>query len=325
MPINIAIIGFGTVGSALYRQLSQLPDYHVKHILVKDDTKRRLLSDYLTTTITTDTRRVLHDPAVAIVLEAIDDAEAAASYAEQVLTQGKVYISANKKMLASEVEALHRLAVRREGKLYYEAAVAGAIPVLRVVREHLSAEPLLRIRGVLNGSCNYILTRMEQGGLSYGQALREAQHKGFAESDPRLDVDGWDASYKAMLLAYEAFGYLPREQEVRRSGIAHLTREDVDQAAALGTKLKLVATISTRRGVPTVEVGVEAITPQDPLYGVDRELNAVQLSCKNAGELLLQGAGAGGAATASAMVGDLQSAKAWLTRETKTKGERATG
>ena len=181
------------------------------------------------------------------------------------------------------------------GALLYEASVGGAIPVLRVLREVYRSEPIIRIEGIINGSTNYILTRMTESGSPFSEALRDAQLKGFAESNPTLDLDGYDAAYKAVLLAYNAMGEHIKPEQVERVGISGIGIDDIQAAKSQKERIKLVAKIE--RAGNTVSVGVKPrfLDESDDLYYIDNELNAIKIEGQYSGNNTLKGKGAGGA------------------------------
>ncbi len=305
MKQKIGLIGHGTVGKALYEQVKGLRQYEIAGVIVKHLEKKRNVPDSL---LSGDAEILINDPDVHVVLEAIDDAEAAFEYARKTLELGKIYISASKKMIAGNLPHLHYLVRKYGGKLLFEASVGGAIPVLRTIREHLAGEHIERIRGIVNGSCNYILTRMGEDKIDFDEALIEAQEKGFAESDPSADIDAWDSYYKAQILAYTAFGDKPDFSRVKWEGIRNVTLNDVSDAIASGEKIKLIADIRRHEERFTIDIRPTRIGPADPLYHIDRENNGLIIEGKYTGPVLLQGAGAGGNPTASAMIGDLVNA-----------------
>lgn len=304
-PIPILQIGLGTVGQALYRQLRRRPGISVTGLVVRDPHKERPGFDEPVLSAP-EALEMLTDPGIPVILEAIDDPEAALTYARRALEAGKTYISANKRMLACHMPALQRLARHRGGQLLFEAAAGGAIPVLRTLRDHLRGQEIRQVRAIINGSCNYILTRMEEDALDLPDALDEARRLGFAESDPTLDIEGFDAQFKTVLLAWEAFGeYLP-PAEICRQGIHTLSYQDVKEARRAGARIRLVSTLQREPQGTLARVLPEWVWPEDPLYHVRLQTNAVEVCGEPFGTLLLQGPGAGGPPTASAMIADLE-------------------
>ncbi len=308
--INLGIIGLGTVGLSLYEQLNLRSEINIKKIIVRRKGIDRGIPNAL---IGYDASELMEDAQVPVVIEVIDDADAAYEFAKQVLRKGKILISANKKMLAHHLKELKELELIFGGKLLYEASVGGAIPILRVINEYYQSEPIQKIEGIINGSTNYILTRMGEESIPFSEALKEAQIKGFAESNPTLDVDGYDAAYKATLLAHTAFNVYLDPKEVERVGISNISIEDIQAARVFNQKIKLIATIEkSETGKVAVSVKPRFLNPSDHLYNVDFELNAINIEGLYSGSNTLKGKGAGGHPTASAVAADLDFALQFL-------------
>lgn len=306
MQRKIALIGFGTVGRAFYNQLRGMPGFRLSDIIVRNGNKPRPAQ--VNGLLSTQLDRVLNDAQIGIVAEAIDDPAAALLIARETLTAGKIYISANKRMLANNLAELVSLLQHPGARLYYEAAVGGAIPILRVLGDYFKGKEILSIRGIINGSTNYILSSMHDYDSDYGQALSAARKLGYAESDPTFDVEGFDPVYKTVLLAREAFGILMTPSMVKRQGITAISAGDIAAAKNDGGKLKLVASIESRGSAVIAEVKPEVVFPGDPLFNTDGVMNAIVISGRYSGDIVLQGEGAGGRPTASAMMADLQKA-----------------
>jgi len=299
---KIGLIGLGTVGLAFYHQLLERSDVDIVKAIVRRKGIERQIPGQL---ISHDITDVIENEEIPVVVEVIDDADAAYEYAKAVLKKGKVLISANKKMLAHHLKELKELELIYGGKLLYEASVGGAIPVLRVLKEVYKSEPVQRIEGIINGSTNYILTKMAEVGVPFSEALKDAQAKGFAESDPTLDVDGYDAAYKAVLLAYNAMGIHVDPNDVERVGISNISIDDIWAAKVQNQRIKLIATIEREGDHVFVSVKPRCLNPSDDLYHVDNELNAITIEGQYSGGNTLKGKGAGGHPTASAVVADL--------------------
>jgi homoserine dehydrogenase len=208
-------------------------------------------------------------------------------------------------MVADNLAALQRAEERGGGKLFYEAAVGGAIPIIRTLHEHFRAEPVNSVRGILNGSCNYILSRMYEEEIEFEKALLEAQKKGFAETDPTTDIEGFDTLHKSILIAYTLNGSRPEFTRLKVEGIRSVTLHDIKEAKKNGQKIKLIATINEVDRKYSVDIRPTLVEMEDDLYFVDKEMNGAVISGKYSGKILLKGAGAGGNPTASAMIGDL--------------------
>ncbi len=243
---------------------------------------------------------------IDVVVELIGGAEGAArALVTSALQQGKAVVTANKALLAAHGVALAGLAEKNDAPLAFEAAVAGGVPIIKLLREGMSANQVTSIRGILNGTCNYILSRMAREDSDFEQALRAAQEAGFAEADPTLDIDGYDAMQKIALLAMLAFGVHFDVGQISRKGIRHIARHDVLQARRDGKMIKLIAS-ATRQG-DKIHIGVapETLLLQDPLAALPGAMNAVTLIGDRTGPITITGAGAGGMPTASAVVADI--------------------
>ncbi len=303
--LKVGLIGFGTVGEAFFDQLNQLDFAEIVSISVKNESKPRNKSiDHLIEPIF---EKIVSNKNVDVIVEAIDDAEVALKYAKAALRHGKTYITANKKMLAENLDFLKNLSNTTNSLLLYEACVCGAVPIIRTIKEHFGSEDIEGIRGIVNGSCNFILTKMTNNKCSFEKALNEAQKLGYAETDPSMDIKGHDAVYKTMILTYEAFKSVLNFQEISNDGIEEIQLEDIEKNRSIGKKVKQIVEVQKKGNIITASVGPEWLDNADPLYNIDEEKNAVAIYGKNSGEIILQGAGAGGHPTASALVGDLTS------------------
>jgi len=257
--------------------------------------------------LTADAAGLVADPSVDVVVELIGGLDPAGRLVRAALDSGRPVVTANKALLASpDGVALRMLARERGVDLLYEAAVAGAIPLVRALRESLTGERIHRVMGIVNGTTNFILTKMGEQGADYASVLAEAQSLGLAERDPTADVEGFDAAAKAAILAGVAFGYDVSDDAVLREGITGISAGDVDFADRAGYVIKLLAVVE-RAGAEGLSVRVHpALVPAShPLAGVRDAFNAVFIEGEAAGELMLYGQGAGGLPTASAVVGDL--------------------
>ena len=323
--MRVAVLGCGNVGSALVGLLlAEAPAIAARSgvrlalagVAVGNPAKDR--PGVPPELLTGDAKQLVEDPQVDVVVELIGGLEPARSLLEAALAAGKPVVTANKELLASEGPELAAAAASAGVDLLYEAAVAGAIPIIRPLRESLAGERILRVIGIVNGTTNFILTRMAEGGLGYGEALTEAQRLGYAERDPTADVDGHDAAAKAAILASLAFRCDVRADAVPRQGISAIDPVDIAFARQLGYVVKLLAVAERvemapdgrRPGdmeVPEISVRVHpAMLPSThPLASVRGAFNAVFVEGDAAGELMLYGRGAGGLPTASAVLGDV--------------------
>ncbi len=313
--VRVAVLGCGTVGSALVGILQDRAvelgvqsgaRLEVGGIAVSDLARPR--GPHVPIELLTDRALdLVADPTIDVVVELIGGLDPAGELVRTALDAGKPVITANKTLLASaEGVALRALAKKRGVDLLYEAAVAGAIPLVRALRESLTGERIHRVMGIVNGTTNFILTKMGEQGADYADVLAEAQSLGLAERDPTADVEGYDAAAKAAILAGVAFGYDVAGSDVMREGITGIRAVDVEFAERLGYAMKLLAIVE-RTGDDAVSVRVHpALVPRShPLAGVRDAFNAVFIEGEAAGELMLYGQGAGGMPTASAVVGDL--------------------
>jgi homoserine dehydrogenase len=273
-------------------------------VAVRDTSvKREGISSNL---ITEDAQSVVNDPSIDLIIEVMGGISPAKELILTALKNGKSVVTANKALLAKDGAALYEAASNANVDLYYEAAVAGAIPILRPLRESLVGDQVLRIMGIVNGTTNYILTKMDESGTAFSDALKQAQDLGFAEADPTADVEGFDAADKAAILAGLAFHSRVTDKDVYREGISKITAADVKVAKAMDMVIKLLAiTELTSEGEISVRVHPALISRNHPLASVRESFNAVFVQAKSAGEMMFYGRGAGGEPTASAVLGDL--------------------
>jgi homoserine dehydrogenase len=295
---NVGLLGFGTVGSAFFELLQERAGE-----IERFNGVRPVISGVLTRS------RGSFEEILAeadLLVELMGGIEPAREYLLRAMHAGKDVVSANKQLLSQHGEELFETAREHEVRLRFEAAVAGAVPVVRLLEESLSATPIERVHGIVNGTTNFILTEMAQGS-SYAEALAEAQRRGFAEADPEDDVSGRDAAAKMAILARLAFGSPVRLEEVRYEGIEHLHAHDLEYARELGLGLKLVGTAERYRGGLSVHVHPTFLYSGHPLASVSGPFNAVTVESEIITELTLSGPGAGGRQTASAVLGDVVS------------------
>ncbi len=314
-PLRVALLGCGVVGSEVVRQLDRHAvelaqrvgaPLEIAGIAVRRPQRPRQLP-VDPSLFTADAAGLVSRDDVDIVIEVVGGIEPARSWMLAALASGKSVVSANKALLAQDGAALHDAAAAAGVDLYYEASVAGAIPLLRPLRESLSGDRIHRVLGIVNGTTNYILTRMDETSASFSEALEEATALGYAEADPTADVDGFDAASKAAILASLAFHTRVRASDVYREGIGAVTTSDMLSARAMGATVKLLAIAeraSTESGI-SVRVHPAMIPLSHPLASVREAYNAVFVEAEAAGSMMFYGRGAGGAPTASAVLGDL--------------------
>lgn len=317
--LNVAVLGAGTVGSQVIRILREQEadlaaragaHLRVSAVVVRDvDAPRDVEIDR--SLLTTDAPAAID--AADLVIELIGGIEPARTFVLRALERGTSVITGNKALLAAHGPELHAAAAASGADLYYEAAVAGAVPVVYGLRESLAGDRITRVMGIVNGTTNFILDSMATKGMSYEDALATAQRLGYAEADPTADVEGLDAAAKCAILASLAFHTRVSIEDVAVSGITSITARDMEEAAFFGQRIKLLA-IAERRtdshGADGVSVRVHpALVPVDhPLASVDAAFNAIVVEGEAAGRLMFYGQGAGGAATASAVLSDLVAA-----------------
>ena len=309
----MALLGCGTVGSEVYRLLTQQSDdlavrigarLEVAGVAVRRPGRARSVA-VDPALITTDSMDLVTRPDVDIVIEVIGGIEPVRSVLLAAMKSGKSVVSANKALLAEDGATLHEAARENGTDLYYEAAVAGAIPLLRPLRESLAGDEVHRVLGIVNGTTNYILDRMDTSGTGFADALEEAQALGYAEPDPTADIEGFDAAAKAAILAGLAFHTGVTAADVYREGITGVTAADIASARELGHVVKMLAICERRDGGVSVRAHPAMIPRSHPLAGVREAYNAVFVEAEAAGRLMFYGAGAGGVPTASAVLGDV--------------------
>ncbi len=305
---SVAVLGAGNIGSAVITRLQELDteivDINLTKVLVSDITKDRAFDKSL---LTEDIKDIVDDDSIDLVIEVLGGVEPGKEYIKSLLSNGKAVITANKDIIADCGNELVQLAQENNTCLYFEAAVAAGIPVLKPLIESLRGEELSRVTGIINGTSNYILTSMEEGS-SYGDALSTAQELGYAEPDPTNDVEGIDAMYKAMILSLICFGATPDKDNVHTEGISTITKDDFDWASRLNKTIKLVALIDNEGGGFNARVHPVLIDTKHPLASIRGALNAVVVEGENVNQLVFSGPGAGAAPTASAVIGDVLSA-----------------
>ena len=305
---SIAVLGAGNIGSAVLTRLQELDDnvlnLDLKKVLVSDTSKDRAVSKGLLTDNFDD---ILNDDSIDLVIEVLGGVDPGKEYIKALLEKGKAVITANKDIIADCGHELITLAEENNTCLYFEAAVAAGIPVLKPLIESLRGEELTKVLGIINGTSNYILTSMEEGS-TYEDALSTAQELGYAEPDPTNDVEGIDAKYKAMILSLLCFGVSPNDDAVFTEGISNITKEDFDWADRLDKTIKLVAQIDSNENGFNARVHPVLIDKKHPLAAIRGALNAVVAEGENIDQLVFSGPGAGANPTASAVMGDVLSA-----------------
>jgi len=312
--LRVALLGCGAVGSQVFRLLGEQAGdlaarvgapLQVAGVAVRDPAGRARAAGVPGELITTDAMGLVTRPDVDIVVEMIGGIEPARSLLLAAMRTGKSVVTANKALLGADGAVMHAAAREHGADLFYEAAVAGAIPLLRPLRESLAGDAVRRVLGIVNGTTNYILDKMDSSGAEFADALKEAQELGYAEADPTADVGGFDAAAKAAILASLAFHTRVTADDVYRQGIAAVTAADIASARALGCVVKLLAICERCDGGISARVHPAMIPREHPLASVREAYNAVFVEAESAGRLMFYGAGAGGGPTASAVLGDL--------------------
>jgi len=320
--LRIGLAGLGNVGSGVYKNLllnreilEERTGAHLKvaRIAVRDlDRKRDVkVSPEM---LTTDWRELIDDPQIDVIVELIGGDDEAFHLITAALEARKAVVTGNKAVLAKHGKKLIELSEQQNTPLYCEAAVAGGIPIIKAVKEALVGNRIDSIYGIINGTSNYILTRMTTAGIGFSEALEEAREKGFAEADPSLDINGWDAGHKAIILGWLSYGRWLKPEEVSVTGIENISSEDVAFANSLGYEIKLLAVIRQSQDDDRIEVRVApSLIPRTHiLSSVDGVFNAVAVHGNVVGETLFYGSGAGQDATSSAVISDLADAAANL-------------
>ena len=316
MTTKIALLGFGTVGKGTYTVLTRNAAeierktgkrIEVARILEKNPAaiKCGLAPEEL---FTQDYDSILADPEIAIVAEMMGGIEPASTFILKALGAGKHVVTPNKAAVAANYDVFHKAAEENGVRIKYEASVGGAIPVIETINNSLVANKITKVQGIVNGTTNYILTKMEEENISYAAALKQAQANGFAEADPTADVEGIDAANKLTILMAECFGVYIKPDQFERVGISHLTRDDLRLATQNGCKLKLLASAELKEDGSIKAFVKPTEVPQDsPLASVRNEFNAIYISCNMADKIFLSGRGAGKDPTGSAVAADIVS------------------
>ncbi|MBL4560021.1 MAG: homoserine dehydrogenase [Labilibaculum sp.] len=303
--LKIGVFGYGVVGSGLAHVLknSKGIDASIVKVCVKDADKERDLDSKL---ITTNPDDILNDPEINVVAELIDDADAAYQIVKTAMQNGKHVVSANKKMLAYHIEELIQLQWQYKVSFLYEASACGSIPIIRNLEEYYDNDLLQSVSGILNGSSNYILTKIFNENLDYNLALKEAQDLGFAESDPTSDVGGFDTLYKLIILTVHGFGLFVHPDEVFNAGIGNLSPKDIELASQKGYKIRLLGKVTKVNGNHVnLFVAPKFVKPEEHAYTVESHYNGVLIQGNFYDNQFMYGKGAGAHPTGSAVLSDI--------------------
>ncbi|MDF1823385.1 MAG: homoserine dehydrogenase [Verrucomicrobiales bacterium] len=316
--LKIGLAGFGNVGAGVYKNIEKNRhllrertgrDISVSRIAVKDLNKARPI-ELPANIVTTDLDALTSDAEIDVIVELIGGIDRAFELVKTSLENGKAVVTGNKALLAERGQELFAIAEKHGKPIYYEAAVAGGIPIIKTVQESLIGNHIQSVAGIINGTCNYILTRMSEAGLGYEEALGEAQALGYAEADPTLDVNGWDAAHKAIIIASLSYGcWVPCDQ-IHVEGIENITATDIGFADKLGYSIKLLGIIQLHEENGSIEVRVQPslIAKDHILASVKGVFNAIMVQGDVVGETLFYGSGAGQDPTSSSVIADIADA-----------------
>lgn len=304
--IKIGLIGLGTVGSGVFKTLQHFDNIEIVKIAVRNKNKKRNIETLDESIITDDPYEVVNHPDIQIVAELVGGIEPAFDLITTAIKNGKHIVTANKELLAKHGEELFNIAEKYNKVVLYEAAIAGGIPLIMPIKTILAGNKITKIKAILNGTTNYILTKMDVQGASYADVLKESQELGYAEADPTGDVEGFDAAYKITTLATIAFGKRIKIDKVYREGITKISPDDMKAANEMGYKIKLIASAELNEdGRADVRVHPMLVPKSKTLAHIDYVTNAVSLSGHPVGDVTLSGPGAGEFPTASSVVGDI--------------------
>jgi homoserine dehydrogenase len=319
--IHVGLAGLGNVGAGVFKNLEKNrdlirqrtgADIRVKRIVVRDPGRARDVA-VPAEILSSDWHSLVEDPEIQVIVELIGGTTTAHELVCAALRAKKIVVTGNKALLAERGQELFALAEQCGVPIYFEAAVAGGIPIIQVLQEGLVGNRIQSIHGIINGTCNYILTRMSQAGLSYADALREAQEKGYAEADPTLDVSGWDAAHKAIILASLSYGFWIPQDKVHVEGVEAIDPADFKFAQRLGYTIKLLSVIrADEQGLVEVRTQPALVPLSHVLASVSGSFNAVLVHGDIVGETLFYGRGAGQDPTSSSVISDLCEAAAVL-------------
>ncbi len=314
--LRIGLIGLGTVGSGVYKSLAKFDNVKIVKIAVRNINKPRAVQ--VPAEILTDNPyNIVNDPSIDVVVELMGGIDPAWDYIKTALENGKHIVTANKELLAKKGEELFNLAEKQNRVVLYEAAIAGGIPIIMPIKTILAGNKINKIQAILNGTTNYILTKMDVDGASYEDVLKEAQELGYAETDPTGDVEGFDAAYKITTLATISFNSRVKFENVYREGITKIRKEDMQSANELGYKIKLIASATIdENNNADVRVHPMLVPKSHMLAHINYVTNAVAMSGHPIGNIVLSGPGAGEFPTASSVIGDILAiAREWKTTD----------
>lgn len=306
IKVPIGLIGLGTVGSGVFESLRNADSIVIKKVADKDTSKLSEYPELTEENFTTDAEEIINDPEIKIMVELIGGTKPALDFIKRAIQNKKHIVTANKELIAKHGKELFQLAKENNVVILYEAAVAGGIPIIMPMKQSLAGNTITKVVGILNGTTNYILTKMEQEGSSFEDVLAEAQKLGYAEADPTGDVKGHDASYKIAILSALAFNKRVDINKIYREGIDHISPVDIEYAREFGYKIKLVGLAQNGPdNVADVRVHPMLISKDHPLASIDGVLNAVVVEGFPISRVMFSGPGAGKFPTASSVIGDI--------------------
>ncbi|WP_174615007.1 homoserine dehydrogenase [Virgibacillus ihumii] len=311
-PIQVALIGLGTVGCGVYQTLHIHKQrleivlgapVELTTVVIENPDKHQRIAEKAP--ISTDISDILYNPEIDVVFEAINGKEPAFTYLKQCIQAGKHVVTANKEMFASHGRELKELAKTNDVQIGYDATTAGGIPIIQTISQLFRANQIQQVQAILNGTSNYILTEMRENKLSFSTALKQAQKWGYAEADPTNDIEGYDAFYKLMILSELIYDKQPDPENISHSGITGITGDSIEKAQQDGNRIKHIASINyDKAGNLTAAIEPVAVSKEHPLYAVEGVDNAIHLKADIVGDITLTGPGAGSFPTASAMIED---------------------
>ncbi|HLF18542.1 MAG TPA: homoserine dehydrogenase [Candidatus Omnitrophota bacterium] len=311
--ITIGLIGYGVVGSGVVKLLNKRKKYirdkfqtecHIRTLCDRSIDKKDT-SILENCKLTNDYREIINDPDINVVLELIGGLQPARQIVEESLKKGKHVVTANKELIANCGKELFQLAKTQGRHLYFESSVGAGMPIIQMLTEGLAGNTFYKLYGIINGTCNFILTEMSKKNLTFAQALEEAQRRGYAESNPTLDISGMDSAHKLAILVYLAFGKFIKVNEIYTEGISHISHDDIEHAESLNLTIKLLAIAKRENDELEAHVHPTLISKDHPLASINGVYNGVYLTANPLGDLLLSGEGAGQMTAASGVLSDL--------------------
>ncbi len=301
--VVLGMLGLGTVGQGVVRLLAQQKHLVLKKVAVKDRERQRQVTPPCP--VVSDPMELIDDPEIEVLVEVVGGEKPALDYLLAAIDKRKHIVTANKEVLAKHGPELFAKARDKGVAIFFEASVAGGVPLISTLYKGLKANEITRVQGILNGTTNFILSAMEEQGQSFAEALAKAQELGFVEADPTSDVEGFDVAYKLSILSALAFGHFVKPESIYRQGITSITKEDIAQARDLGYRIKLVGSTRKTGGRLDVRVTPALVPLSHPLAAVSGSNNGILVTGDAVGNLTMVGPGAGQMPTASAVVGDI--------------------